>query len=156
MANPSMLLLFVDQRITYSSSFGAYKSLNRKYRRILTNPSPTSAYAINRSAIDTLDSISEIELRGFQADFPLNWFHLIRYYALESSKNCVSLVPSESLILNRDSIREISENVLTRILKTFLPKNLRNAQSFGVSRLAYFGHFLGRPLAWHTSKLRKM
>ena len=147
----SLLLLVVDPRLTLSIRMS--NSLNGNgYRRLLSNPSPTSAYAVNKSAISWIVKQDESELKGFQADFPVNWLGKIDFLSSTRAANYVSIAQISSLMTHRGRSFEDNDKIFVRILKLLSPLNLVRAKSYGVTLTAYFSHFVGRSIAWRLQR----
>jgi GR25 family glycosyltransferase involved in LPS biosynthesis len=150
--NPLVLMLIVDQRLTISSRRQVDFQSDFHYRRIISNPSPSSAYALNSTAIEVLANTDENELRGFQADFPLSWFRKVKYYEIFDSTRFISLAPNESLIPGRKRVIKDPNKLIVRFFKLMLPWRIAKAKSYDVFPVEYFAHFILRPVAWRISK----
>jgi hypothetical protein len=142
----------VDHRLTLNSWCQHYSNRDYNYRKIISNPSPTSAYALNRRAIELLARSNENDLLGFQADFPPNWFRRLKFYELKGAEMAISIVPNESLIPNRQRDFKGYEKSKLRILKLILPSSMIKAKNYDVFLQDYLAHFIGRSIAWRYSK----
>jgi hypothetical protein len=152
--NPSILMLIVDRRLSLGSWFHKFSRDKFKYRRIISNPSPTSAYAINQQAIEALSSLSKDELQGLQADFPPHWLRIISFYEVINSDFWISLRKLESLIPDRLEPSQDSNFSGTNRTKIMHPEHLKASRDYSVSPHEYIAHFILRSVAWRLSQIK--
>jgi len=148
---PTLLLLIVDPRLTLTVKTQVYFRKDGN-RRAVSNPSPTSAYALNQSAVKYIVGLDESELKGFQADFPVNWFRKVKYLVSTEVSQYISLAPVQSLITHRMRGFNDSDGILIRLLKLMSPCSFIRARRYGVSFTGYCAHFLFRALAWRLER----
>ena len=147
---PTLTLLIADHRLCLTSnSIAKNRSVPRELK-ILSNPSPSSAYLLNSSALESLRNLPESHWCGVQADFPPIYSELL--CLIDASE---SIVPAPIILLNIEST--IQNNIQinqgynwfkTRSFRKIISFKFYSKSEFNFSMKTLIFHFIGRSLAW--------
>ena len=148
----AIFLLLYNKRLCLQIPIKLKSNKSLKIRRIFSNPSPASAYVLNRLSINTLTNLPDSVWEGVQADFPPIFFDVLDFYSMEGNDRIVSLHPFDSTIgerLHPDS------TIIRRLFRVFIQLNLvRWQKSFrkDIRLRGFLAHFIARRVAWKLSK----
>jgi len=150
-ADPALFLLIDNPRLNLRLSFLTSRTQNFGVERLYSNPSPTSAYILNKKAIDRLSTLPLNSWKGVQADFPPSFFDEIKMYVINGTSDAILLQGASVIGERKQPERQVYRKftrAINRLILSFGSRQMR----YELGIRAYYAHFFARGLAWRLNR----